>query len=414
MYISKYINIKSLSVNEYIILFFPIILISGSFFINLFLVTISIFFLKDLILKKIKINFFNEIWLLLILLFILYNLVNSFFSNDQYNALRASLGQFRFLFLSLFMMIFIKNTKNLEIMLKFWMMIVLFISIDLIFQNYFSYNLIGIPISISSRPSSFFGEEVVAGAYLTYISLPLFFYFSTNYKKYPTKIKLFYILFYIITLVALTLTGERISLLTFIIVSLIIFYLIFNLKKNIFIISTLSVFFIINYNLNIIFQKRIDDMSNILANIYHSSWGRLWESSYMLFKENILFGVGLKNYRVVCDFQVDPRPDHPAQFCSTHPHNFLLELLAETGLVGTIIFYSFFITIFFKIINLYKKSFKHSKYSMFVLGNFLILLNFVWPIKTSGSFYTTFNGSFFWFSFGIILFFLKNKNFLKN
>ena len=53
----------------------------------------------------------------------------------------------------------------------------------------------------------------------------------------------------------------------------------------------------------------------------------------MLFKENYLTGVGLKNYRVDCDFQIDPRPTHPEQFCSSHPHNLFLEIsLKNKGL----------------------------------------------------------------------------------
>ena len=81
----------------------------------------------------------------------------------------------------------------------------------------------------------------------------------------------------------------------------------------------------------------------------------------MFFKDNFFFGVGLKNYRVVCDFQTDPRPDHPAQFCSTHPHNFLLEILSETGFIGFIIFYIFFISLILGLVKFYNKNFKENK-----------------------------------------------------
>ena len=81
----------------------------------------------------------------------------------------------------------------------------------------------------------------------------------------------------------------------------------------------------------------------MLYQIFMNLVGRIYESSFMLFKDNYLFGVGLKNYRVECDLQVDPRPLHEAQFCSSHPHNFVLELLSETGLIGISIFFIFLV-----------------------------------------------------------------------
>jgi len=41
----------------------------------------------------------------------------------------------------------------------------------------------------------------------------------------------------------------------------------------------------------------------------------------------------------------------------------------------------------------------------------LILLIYLWPIKTSGRFFTTWNGSFFWFNLGMAL--LITKDILK-
>jgi O-antigen ligase len=123
-----------------------------------------------------------------------------------------------------------------------------------------------------------------------------------------------------------------------------------------------------------------------------------------LFKKNYIFGIGLKNYRVDCDNQVDPRPQSSFQFCSTHPHNFYLEILTETGLVGFVIFaitFMFFINFIRNEIKKMKLNFK--KYSSIAYGNLLIILVFFWPLKTSGSFFTTWNGSFFWFNLGVLL-----------
>jgi O-antigen ligase len=163
------------------------------------------------------------------------------------------------------------------------------------------------------------------------------------------------------------------------------------------------------------FRTRINEGYNILNNFYNSSYGRLYESSFLLFifKKNYIFGVGLKNYRVDCDRQIDPRPINRYQFCSTHPHNFYLEILTETGIIGFFIFtLSFvFLSIFIKKeMNKNYKSFK--KFSTIAYGSLIVLLIYFWPMKTSGSFFTTWNGSIFWFNLGILL--LMTKKDKKN
>jgi O-antigen ligase len=128
-----------------------------------------------------------------------------------------------------------------------------------------------------------------------------------------------------------------------------------------------------------------------------------------LFKKNYTFGVGLKNYRVDCDNQVDPRPESPFQFCSTHPHNFYLEILSETGLIGFAIFIICFFYFIKFVLNEIKNNVNFKKYSSIALGNALILFISLFPLKTSGSFFTTWNGSFFWFNLGVLLLMVKDE-----
>ena len=55
-------------------------------------------------------------------------------------------------------------------------------------------------------------------------------------------------------------------------------------------------------------------------------------------------------------------------------------------------------------------NFKNKKSNLinFARGSLVILLIYVWPIKTSGSFFTTFNGSFFWFNLGLAMLLINN------
>ena len=60
-----------------------------------------------------------------------------------------------------------------------------------------------------------------------------------------------------------------------------------------------------------------------------------------MFKDNKLFGVGPKNFRKLCsEDKYNFKTDFDKSFkgCQTHPHNFYLQLLAETGILSFIIF----------------------------------------------------------------------------
>ena len=57
-----------------------------------------------------------------------------------------------------------------------------------------------------------------------------------------------------------------------------------------------------------------------------------------------LTSAGTKNYRKICERdEYNFETENKIQLCSTHPHNYVLELLSETGLVGLILFYYIFL-----------------------------------------------------------------------
>ena len=71
---------------------------------------------------------------------------------------------------------------------------------------------------------------------------------------------------------------------------------------------------------------------------------REFESFYDTWLMNKYIGGGLKNFRYYCHTR--PNIDKNSNFvCNMHPHNYYLEILTETGLVGFIILVSAFLLI---------------------------------------------------------------------
>ena len=406
-------NLKLLNYKEWILLLFPFALLKPSF-INIILVLSSFIFIFEIIKNK-NFELVKLKWVYFYLIFIFFNIINAFFASDFLSAIKSSISQLRFLFFSLFIYVCIFNIKNFNVILNTWLALLFFISLDGIYQNFFGVNFFDIQVN-PSRISGLFGNELVLGSYLTFSSIPLFFFHINKIKNYNFFKKIVIILIYAIIFFTIIISTERmVTIVSFLcLIFIITFYL--KIKKALMLLTILSIFLSILYYKNIKFNQRFNEAFLILNNFHESSYGRLYESSYKLFKENIFFGVGLKNYRVDCNKQVDPRPNSIYQFCSSHPHNLYLELLSETGLIGFLLFCLSFFYLFLDLKKKMKLKFKNNyfrDYSFLMYGNFLVIFFFLWPIKTSGSFFTTFNGSFFWFNLGLALLILK-KNYKNN
>jgi len=66
--------------------------------------------------------------------------------------------------------------------------------------------------------------------------------------------------------------------------------------------------------------------------IFSKTHQEYYTSAYKMFLDNKILGVGVKNFRVVCNnerYYVDGK-----MVCNTHPHNTYIQILAELGIVG--------------------------------------------------------------------------------
>ena len=148
----------------------------------------------------------------------------------------------------------------------------------------------------------------------------------------------------------------------------------------------------------------INGYSNFLK---ETQYGAHRNASVKIFKENLYFGVGIKNFRNESSKQKYENKEYKKTDLrqSTHPHQIHHEFLSETGLFGYI---SFLIFIFISLLLGIKNYLKGK--NLYQLSSIIFIIMTLMPILTSGSFLSTFTSGIFWLNYAIMVSFIqKNK-----
>lgn len=395
---------------NYLFASIPLSIIIGNLAIN---INVLIICLLGLLTYGSKIfNWEKKLYKNLIYFFFIYLIFITFFNNFhrfQENSLYIShliksFFYLRFLIFFLILKTLIKDKKlNLKILIISFSFFSCLISLDIIIQIVFEKNLLGLTIS-AYRPSGFFGNENIAGGYIQKFILFFIILILTTLEKKRKNFLLLPDSIFLFFFIIIFLTGNRMPALIFVITTF-VYYLLEKKFKKIFIYFFLICTIILislqtNYNrLNTQILSFISETKNILivspvifnlnpeSKEYQeisikSNYLLHFNTSVQIWKKNKIFGHGLKSFPLNCSYEKN-------QTCNTHPHNYFLEILLDTGLIGLILMYSF-ILFGIKDFLKYYFSFKN-KYKTFLLPFFLIIFFEFFPLRSSGSFFTTTN-----------------------
>ena len=392
-------------------------LISGAFvaefFFNLSTV-IGLFFLKK---KKIKFDKFFLIILFIFWFYLVFTNLYHFYYSDVQPKIISSLGYIRFIlfFLVIREIFYLINFKKIIFLQG---LSVILISIDVIFQKVFGFNLIGI-MAQENRYSSFFGEEYISGSFISKMFFPILILFS----YFPKKNNYIFIILISLFFLSTFFSGERMATLTV----LIIFFLTALLYKDkrllisiFLILSIISLPYMsksgrFNEIVSIfsISDKKINEQikfNNKFINLLDQSGHLpLFVTSYKIWKENSVFGSGLKTFRQKCSDKKFDLQKYKYSNCSTHPHNYYLEILSETGILGFLMIFFIIFSIFYKSIKILSRKIYNEDFLL--LKCFLVLnLSFL-IIISSGSFYNNWISIIFWLNITFLS--SLNKKFLN-
>ena len=371
------------------------LLITGPFLPDLFLSLASFIFLIYLYKKK-NLSFFN-IWPVnIFFIFCIYIIsISVFFADNISMSFESSLFYFRIGVFSCLIYFLIEKDKS--ILNYFYFALILSFSI-LIFDGYLQYftgeNILGYHKYGTARISSLFGEELIMGSYVSRL-LPLLYALFFIRKKTVFEV-VFMIFFFLLANFLVFISGERSASFFLILSNLFILILLtkyFKVRIIFFLLGCALIATLImsdarlRQRLIILPAKTMGFIGNSESKyIFTPQHDSLIRTAFNMFKDKPLFGHGPKMYRIKCKEKKYATGITP---CMTHPHNFYVQLLAETGIIG----FSFLLSVFLYIIYciykqlssfiLKKKSYLNN-YQVCLLGAILIT---VWPFSPNGNFF---------------------------
>jgi O-antigen ligase len=401
---------------ELLFLIFPISIVFSNFIANLTVYYLAffgiyIFFKEEKYIKK------NILYLVLI--FWVYISLRSLFTTEILFSLKSSLPLIRYLFFIIAVSYLINNVKNL--IRNFSIIFFFFISflfLDAIIQFSFKKNLFGYTEEINNRISSFFNGRFVLGSYIskiTLLSLILLNIFLP-FKKF----KLFYMVVIFVSVFIVLISGDRASLGLYLL-SLITILVLIDKKYISYYQKALSLILILIFTFSLVysidsFKKRFffQTLSDVKRadKIFYFSRGHQshWQTSYKMFRDNKVFGKGPNMFRFYCDLQ---KFNSGEKSCSTHPHNYHIQLLSETGLIGYFLFLFVFLSLIFILIKQFY--FVYFKRKSLLSFNKIIILSLsfsnFWPIITTGNIFSSFTLNLVFISLGF--YFLDEKKYYK-
>ncbi len=431
-----------------LVLLLPFLFVLSPLLLELSLLLISFTSLYLMIKKKI-LKLFDNFYFKIILIFSIYLLFSLFFFQEIKIGYKYSIFYIRYAIyvISVAFLLDYLNIKK-ELLISF-----LIVNIILIFDTFFQYilgfNLIGYEIKDISRVSSFFDDELILGSFILKISPFVYSLFFFNKNKINNKLFYFLPLLIILNLLVILLSGERSAFVLYFLFSCYLFlFLKIKLKvKFIFFLVTIlftSLVFLFSpttyerivtktlyeilgkssyiekyYRKNVLIVKDYNEKGCKPSNedtktgckydknffIFSPTHNNYYLTAVNIFLDHKFFGSGPKSYRVLCS---EDKYKINLSSCATHPHNYYIQLLSETGIFGflfLIILYLYFLYLLKKILFYKYSSTCYQNFNIILVGGLLINL---FPFIPTANFFNN------WISITIyfpIVYLIYDRNF---
>ena len=383
-------------------------LLAGPAFLNISTFMIVVVFLIFSFRKKLFLKFLKKylFWIFCFLLFFIINIYHSYLPQES---IQRFLSILRFVFFAICLIFLLKNFDHFEKNLsKCITLVLIFIMISMIYQ-YYNGSIFGVTpyTNHGFGLSGFFKDEYISGSVISKL-----FFFSLPFIKTFKRNQIFTLLYLLIGTGFVLLANQRTP-----IVMMMSGFFLYMCLTSIYIYKLkiiIMIFLLIIGSLTIkhhdgIYQKvivktvvqfSIKNDASVINNFKNTQWGAHYLTAIMISQDHKFFGSGLKMFRYVCsDVKYDKIDSKKKDFrCSTHPHNIYLELAAELGFIMLLICFVLLFYILVKFLVSIKLGNRNS------IEYFTAFFMLFWPLQITGSFFSSFNGFFYFFGIAIIIF----------
>ena len=338
------INKKILNFQSYLLCLLPFSLLTGQLIPELIIISIISFFIYYSIKLKNWFYYKNKFFIIFIL-FCIYIVLRSIFSENPTLSLEASLFYFRFGFFTLGVWFLLNNKENLIKIFYYCLLVTFIVAVAEGYYQVFAYdsNLIGLDCS-KTRLCLTLNDKLYLGGYLVRL-FPLLLGLMLISRNVENKYLILVSIFICFLIALIFLSTERTAIALLILSLLLLMIMITKYKKTRIIIAISSVILlsitfsqnhelskrVIDHTLSQVTESNHKDVETIISNQHDG----LIFTALNMFTDKPLIGVGPKLFRYLCN---DTKYKYNVDFvtCSTHPHNNYIQLLAETGIFGTL------------------------------------------------------------------------------
>lgn len=412
---------KTVQFTGYLFCLLPIALLTGPFLSDTIISIIAIVFLICSIRDK-NWKYYNNYFFYFFIFIYCYFILRSLFSNNILLSLESSFFYFRFIFFALGVWYLLDQNKKILYLFTYFLLFSFLISLLDGYYQYFnrinSDTGIGVNIfgfkGVESRLTLLLSNELILGGLLSRL-FPLLFALTVLVFNENKFIIIFSLTLMVAIDILVYLSGERTALALMLLSTIFIITLIKKFKYLRIIALVISIASIVSISIldenikqrNIdktITQMNLDGSSkeDVFFSIEHDS---IMRTAIQIFKENPIFGIGPKLFRVEC------KNINNGEGCSTHPHNSYLQLLAETGIIG----FGFMLILFISIIiiflkNIYESLFRENKYyNDFQICLLICIFLTVWPLVPTNNLFNNWINVIYFLPVGFFLYSIQSN-----
>ena len=430
----KKIKFSIYNLSALLFILIPYSLIFSIFLTEVILILISFISLKKNI-PKLKVLVRENTLIKMLLIFYLIIVFSSFYNQSKFEIILKNLAYLRFIFYAISVSLILAEFKYLK---KYFLFSLISCYLLLFFGSLYEYIFKRYCITFDEstvaqftgnfrfcsekyfignlirpdRISSFFGDEMIVGSFTARVLPLVFFLIFDQINNLNRRITILSLTFFV-SIVIVILSGERLSLFYLIIFS-IIFLLYINIKYKYILFIFLTTFSYLIITSSTVLKDRIyeqtysqifkTDGSIKFFSVEHQSHAI---SAIEIFKDNPIIGIGPKNYRYECRKE---KYNISKYSCTSHPHNFYLQLLSEVGILGILIPLIILINIFMYFFKIFyeKLTFKSDNQEIKkLLINMSFLITF-FPIIPTGNIFNNWLSIIFYLPLGFFIFEKKN------